>query len=303
VISVPLFNYFFNPEIVYIPGELDKFLVGLATQPRQKYDNIVTDQVTNHLFQAENKSFGMDLIALNLQRGRDHGLPGYNAFRELCGLKRMKTFEGLSDLIPKQIVERLKLIYQDVDDIDLFIGGLSELSAPGAIVGPTFRCIIGDQFKRLQEGDRFFYDSADNPGKFTESQVAEIRHANLARITCDNGDDIHHMQPLAFRKPSVFNPVGPCDSITIPIVDLLPWQEGFKPEPLVRVSSLARLFDPSVLPPVNPYNYHHQPILTQTSPTPVFSQNYFHSFASSPVKAFIHSPLPKYDHNRIYRSL
>ena len=200
--SVPLSDSFFNPEIFYIPGKLDKFLVGLSTQPRQKYDNIITDQVTNHLFQPKNKSFGMDLIALNLQRGRDHGLPGYNAFRELCGLKRMKTFDGLSDLIPEQIVERLQLIYKDVDDIDLFIGGISELSAPGAIVGPTFQCLVGDQFKRLQQGDRFFYDSAANPGKFTEAQLIEIRHASLARITCDNGDDIHQMQPLALKKPS-----------------------------------------------------------------------------------------------------
>ena len=107
---VPLSDTFFNPGLIYTPGELDKFLVGLATQPRQKYDNIITEEVTNHLFQAKNMSFGMDLVALNIQRGRDHGLPGYNAFRELCGLKRMETFDGFVDLIPKPIVERLKLI-------------------------------------------------------------------------------------------------------------------------------------------------------------------------------------------------
>ena len=202
VSRIPLSDSFFNPELVYVPGELDKFLVGLATQPSQKYDNIVTDEVTNHLFQAKNKSFGMDLVALNLQRGRDHGLPGYNAFRELCGLKRVKNFNGFADVMPNQIVERLELIYEDVDDVDLFIGGISESSLPGALLGPTFRCIVGDQFKRLQQGDRFYYDSATNPGKFTEAQLIQIRHANLARITCDNGDDIHQIQPLAFRKPS-----------------------------------------------------------------------------------------------------
>ena len=199
---IPLRNNFFNPELFYVPGQLDNFLVGLATQPRQKYDNIFTEEVTNHLFQAKNKNFGMDLVALNIQRGRDHALPGYNAFRELCGLRRVPSFDFLSDIIPKKIVDRFKLIYDDVDDIDLFIGGISETSAPGAVVGPTFQCIIGDQFKRLQHGDRFYYDSSSNPGRFTEAQLSQLRNANLARINCDNGDSIKQMQPLAFRRPT-----------------------------------------------------------------------------------------------------
>ena len=49
--SIPLSTTFFNPELMYVPGELDKFLVGLATQPRQKFDNVVSEQLTNHLFQ------------------------------------------------------------------------------------------------------------------------------------------------------------------------------------------------------------------------------------------------------------
>ena len=202
VTMIPLRDGFFNPELVYVPGELDKFLVGLATQPRQNYDNIFTEEITNHLFQAKNKSFGMDLVALNIQRGRDHALPGYNAFRELCGLGRVTSFDYLGDFIPRKIVDRFRLIYEDVDDIDLFIGGISETSATGAVVGPTFQCIIGDQFKRLQHGDRFYFDSVSSPGRFTESQLDELRNANLARITCDNGDDIKQMQPLAFRRPS-----------------------------------------------------------------------------------------------------
>jgi peroxidase len=151
---LPLSDQFQNPELIYQPGGLDKFLVGLATQPSQKFDNIISEEVTNHLFQGKDKKFGMDLVALNLQRGRDHGLQGYNAFRQLCGLGRVKTFAGLADLIPVKIVERLKLIYDDVDDVDLFIGGISEAAADGSLLGPTFRCIVGDQFKRLQHGDR-----------------------------------------------------------------------------------------------------------------------------------------------------
>jgi len=307
VSRIPLSEAFFNPELVYVPGELDKFLVGLATQPSQKYDNIITDEVTNHLFQAKNKSFGMDLVALNLQRGRDHGLPGYNAFRELCGSKKASDFNELSDLLPKQIVERLKLIYQDVDDVDLFIGGISEFSVPGALLGPTFQCLVGDQFKRLQEGDRFFYDSADNPGKFSEAQLNEIRNANLARITCDNGDNIHHMQPLAFRRPSTINPLVPCDAITIPIIDLLPWKEGYQTVSKVKVSSLksnpGHVKSAKIVtaedPTVSPYNYHHEPRLSH-SPAPVFSRSHFNSVANTPIKPFVHTPLHRFNLNINY---
>ena len=152
--SIPLSSTFFNPELMYRPGALDSFLVGLATQPRQKFDNILSEQLTNHLFQAKNHSFGMDLVALNVQRGRDHGLPGYNAWREVCGLKKADSFDYFADFIPEKIVERLKLIYAHPDDVDLFIGGISEIPVHGALLGPTFQCLVGDQFKRLQHGDR-----------------------------------------------------------------------------------------------------------------------------------------------------
>ena len=150
----PIINNAVKIIICNILGHLDRFLVGLSTQPRQRFVNIFTEEVTNHLFQAKNGSFGLDLVALNLQRGRDHGLPGYNAFRELCGLKRVEEFDYLQDLIPEKIVQRIKLIYDTVDDIDLFIGGMAEAPAPGGLLGPTFRCIVGDQFARLQKGDR-----------------------------------------------------------------------------------------------------------------------------------------------------
>ena len=133
--SIPLSDTFFNPGLIYTPGQLDRFLVGLATQPRQKFDNIFSEEVTNHLFQAKNSSFGLDLVALNIQRGRDHGLPGYNAYREVCGLGRVDSFAALQDLIPAKLVARLQLIYAHVDDIDLFVGGISEAAETESLLG------------------------------------------------------------------------------------------------------------------------------------------------------------------------
>jgi len=283
---IPLSETFFNPELIYTPGELDKFLVGLATQPRQKFDNIFSDQVTNHLFQGKNKSFGMDLVALNIQRGRDHGLPGYNAFRELCGLTRVKEFSYLKDLIPEKIVERLQLIYDDVDDIDLFIGGVSEVPAPGGLLGPTFRCIVGDQFARLQRGDRFYYDSSSNPGKFSEEQLAEVRKSSLARIHCDNGDHVKLMQPLAFRKPSQINPLVPCDAISIPQLSLYPWKEGYgyaHPGPKHHA----------------PYHHHAAPVVHHVTPS-TYHHSPVHHVTTAPYQPQVYHPEPTVYHAAPY---
>merc|ERR1712061_728132 len=58
-------------------------------------DDSVTQEVTNHLFQEPGKKFGLDLAALNMQRGREHGIPGYNKWREFCGLSPVRTWEDL----------------------------------------------------------------------------------------------------------------------------------------------------------------------------------------------------------------
>ena len=50
------------------------------------------------MFQGKNESFGLDLAAINIQRGRDHGLPGYSAWREACGLDPITDFDNLTGL-------------------------------------------------------------------------------------------------------------------------------------------------------------------------------------------------------------
>lgn len=43
--------------------------------------------------------FSTDLGTLNIQRGRDHGIPSYNQMREFCGLKKATSFEDFGDMI------------------------------------------------------------------------------------------------------------------------------------------------------------------------------------------------------------
>lgn len=60
----------------------------------QKMDRFFSNQLRNHLFEGD-PGDALDLGALNIQRGRDHGLPGYNKFRELCGLFPAAFFSNL----------------------------------------------------------------------------------------------------------------------------------------------------------------------------------------------------------------
>lgn len=98
----------------------------------------------------------MDLAAINIQRGRDHALPGYNSYRRLCNLTEVDTFDELANEISSPAVRnKLRELYGHPGNVDLWVGGILEDQLPGAKMGPTFRCILVEQFRRLRDSDRF----------------------------------------------------------------------------------------------------------------------------------------------------
>ncbi|XP_076323088.1 salivary peroxidase/catechol oxidase-like isoform X2 [Tachypleus tridentatus] len=223
--SFRLSTTFFNPLRLYSPGNFDRLLRGLVKQPSQRLDSFVTQEVTNHLFQPPGERFGMDLVALNIQRGRDHGVPGYNAWRRHCGLPTARSFQDLERWMNQNSARAFSRLYRNVDDIDLFPAGIAETSVPGATLGPTFACIVADQFRRLKVGDRFWYENGDLESSFTEAQLKEIRKSSLARIICDNSDMFQQIQPLAFLQPQhPWNPLVSCNSTLIPRLNFDPWR-------------------------------------------------------------------------------
>ena len=138
-----------------------------------------------------------------------------------------------------------------MEDIDPYVGMFLENPAPGALVGKTFLCIIGDQFARLKLGDRYFYDLKNQAGSFTLSmylnfdieiclsdylqykilysfsdQLNEIRKTSLARIICDNTQNIDKIQPLVlYLENKENNPKVQCNNQIIPSVDISYWKQ------------------------------------------------------------------------------
>ena len=147
-------------------------------------DNHFVESIVNHLFTDGN--LGIDLIALNTQRGRDHGLPGYTQYRKACEVGDAKSFDDLASNVSPKNIERLKSVYQNVEDIDLFIGMAAE-EPENALVGNTYRCLIADQFARLKKGDRYFYDLEGQAGSFTvgmdiKKMALDLTYHNFANF-------------------------------------------------------------------------------------------------------------------------
>uniref|UniRef100_A0A1B6MCZ0 Peroxidase n=1 Tax=Graphocephala atropunctata TaxID=36148 RepID=A0A1B6MCZ0_9HEMI len=215
-------DFFFRPNLIQEPEMFDNLLRGLAVQNVQSMDTFFSTSLTNLLFKST-KEFGTDLESIDMQRGRDHGLPNYNDFRVACGRPKAVRFKDLLDVMTEKAVSQLAAKYQRVGDVDLYVGGMLETQASEALVGPTFQCIIGEQFRRWRNGDRFYFEFANQPGSFTLEQVKEIRKITLAELFCLNGDKISRMQPDVFQVVSNENAVQSCKSIVK--MNLTPWQE------------------------------------------------------------------------------
>ncbi|CAG0890250.1 unnamed protein product [Darwinula stevensoni] len=255
-----------QPYDLYKGGWCDQYMCGLMNQVAQAMDDSVTHEVTNHLFQEPGKRFGLDLAAFNMQRGREHGIPGYGAYREFCGLPPVKTWYDLAAWMPNDTVRRYSEVYRTPADIDLWSAGISERPLTGAMVGPTFACLIALQFRDLRLGDRFWYENGGWPSSFTigtissplplpydigsrstcvccdvvSEQLNEIRKIKLSRLVCDTSDEIPEVQIYPMVLPDhEINPRVPCRSGILPVIDLSKWRDTRYSGPPVEYTKLT----------------------------------------------------------------
>ena len=177
--ELELRDAFFRPDKVAAFG-VDSLLAGAAEGLASDLDGQVVDDLRNFLFGPPGAG-GFDLVSLNIQRGRDHGLASYNDTREALGLGRVGSFGEISS--DADVVADLQAAYDSVDDIDLWVGGLAEDAVAGSMLGATFHTIVVDQFERLRDGDRFWYERDLSP-----QQARRIGSTQLADVISRNTD-------------------------------------------------------------------------------------------------------------------
>lgn len=161
--NAALIDAFFNPSTLS-EGGIEPLLLGLAAEPQQSNDPMLTDALRNQLFSIFIPGVGLvdnatDLGSLNIMRGRDHGLGTYNETRLALGLPPANDFDEIT--IDPVLAAALEAAYGagNVDDVDLYVGILLEEDVPNAILGELGMAIIEDQFVRLRDGDRFYYEN------------------------------------------------------------------------------------------------------------------------------------------------
>ncbi len=179
--NVLLRDGFFNPQPVMETG-IDPFFQGMASQMQQEFDAKLVDDVRNFLFGPPGAG-GLDLASININRGRERGLPDYNTIRRELGLQPLHFFFQFSyDPI---IAGRLSRLYGDVNNIDGWVGMLAEPRMRGKLFGETINAILSRQFAALRNGDRFFYL---NDPLLSKSEKTAIRKTRLKDVIMRNTD-------------------------------------------------------------------------------------------------------------------
>ncbi len=262
-IEVPLNIAFGNPDLVPEIG-LEGILGGLEAV-QYNNDETIDNQLRSILFEQPQNPNGpldgagiennftvvTDLGAIDIERGRDHGIASYNDLREAYGLNRVQSFTEITGESTEQLpagldiddpeillfdelldergkteekgadkileelekgeevggvfgirrstlAGRLKAIYGDVDQVDAFVGLVSEPHVPGTEFGELQLAIWKEQFEDLRDGDRFFYGN-DPVLDDIEARYGISYKVTLADVISNNTDlNFEDLNPNVF---------------------------------------------------------------------------------------------------------
>uniref|UniRef100_A0A3Q3BIC3 NAD(P)H oxidase (H2O2-forming) n=1 Tax=Kryptolebias marmoratus TaxID=37003 RepID=A0A3Q3BIC3_KRYMA len=173
--------------------DVDDLLMGMASQIAEREDSIVVEDLRDYMY-GPLRFTRTDLVAVTIQRGRDFGLQSYISVRKALDLPPVSTFDEINPELNRtnpQLLRSVAELYDgDVSRLELFPGGLLE-STDGP--GPVFSAIILDQFERIRNGDRFWFENKRN-GLFTDEEIQSIRgvtyHDVLVAVTSAEAADI-----------------------------------------------------------------------------------------------------------------
>lgn len=149
--TVTLENCFFASSCLD-PADQSERLYGLTQQNGEPVDTVVVDSLRNGQIPAAGALFPIDLLATNIERGRDHGLADYETVRAALGFESVP----LESLLPQYIIDAYA---GQPDGIDLLVGLFGEFRSANDYLGMTGRALWALQFRNLEDSRIGFADS------------------------------------------------------------------------------------------------------------------------------------------------
>lgn len=163
-----------------------------------------------------NSRGGFDLAALDIMRSRMNGVPEYLKLRRLYNKLRdpltnniygnndcplhLEEDEDINDplecflYITKNVekASKIKEAYGKIIYVDGLVGMLLEDHDNTTSIGETAANVIIDQFKRLRDGDRFYYEELLDKHYFTKWEKDEIMETTMGKLLRRNfdGDEV-----------------------------------------------------------------------------------------------------------------
>ncbi|XP_018783956.1 PREDICTED: chorion peroxidase [Bactrocera latifrons] len=203
--SIELHTMLFNPFSLWSEHGIDRALLTASNTAVLRVNRFFSYEVTQKIFEGRPEEdmrplCGLDLVSLNIQRGRDHGLPAYPVFRKHCKLSSTDTWEEMANAIDANTLQSIRKIYSSPHDVDVYTGALSEPPLDGAIFGPLLTCLVSDQFMRLKRGDSHWYERKIGPQRFTKAQLRQIYNVTLSKIICQNADDVQQVRKYVMKQ-------------------------------------------------------------------------------------------------------
>ncbi|XP_038606610.1 dual oxidase 1-like [Tachyglossus aculeatus] len=193
-------NSFWSRQNPNLPGAkaVDALLLGMSSQIAEREDNVVVEDLRD-FWPGLLKFSRADYVASWLQRGRDLGLPSYSRARAAMGLEPPTRWQNINPKLPRgnnMVLEATAALYgHDLSRLELLPGGLLESQGDP---GPLFSAIVLDQFVRLRDGDRYWFENTKN-GLFSKADIAEIRNTSLHDVlVAVTGVDPGALQPNVF---------------------------------------------------------------------------------------------------------
>lgn len=160
--SGPYIYHTFLSQDVLSEVKVEDMLMGMSSQICEREDALLCSDVRDKLFGPMEFS-RRDLGSLNIMRGRDNGLPDYNSARIAFNLAPKTSWHDIApDLFDRNpgLEQSLSDAYDGrLDNIDVYVGGMLESDGKP---GELFQAVILDQFVRIRDSDRFWFENELN---------------------------------------------------------------------------------------------------------------------------------------------